>query len=847
MKKSNCKKFSLLLVAAILFSALGIAPAAAAPTDETTLNWGQFLGNEELKGVTDAKIPQTGDDIALKWKSSLHSGNTMMNHISPTVVVGDSIYYYLTDPDETYTSASNRTLVKADAQTGTVQKKSAEFSCSGQLLPQIGSGDGLIFVFGGSSKSKLIAFDAETLDKVYESVDLDGAQIESPIMYHDGYVYAATYGTNQGRLYCFNARPTVNQGEEVSPEWSYKADDSAFFLWSGVEFVDDACVFTNTNGYITSVDKKTGDFIDRYQIPTEMQGGEKLTTTPYYYAKNNRLYVATAGTNGGVLGIRMNPDGSFDQDDIIKFVDTTSGTAIKSSVVVYNDRVYVCGGGGHGGSGAPMRVLDANDLHEIYNIPEIKAKGSVVLSTAYATKENGQEVYLYIIPYRNEYVTNHPGFQNKKYYENFYMYIVRDRQGQTEPVYEKVNLVGEGDDQMQGQDGEFCSQTFTVDKNGNLTIYLDSNYVFCFGNKQDTSIAGADVYNQIDRMPDPADYPYYNDFELRRIQERYNNLSAAEQAKVTNLDKLTEMLSVSSMTPEERLQQLNSGIASLPALDQITLEHADQIERLYTEYQKKSDKSDVVGADKLLAAYARIGQLQQESQAAALSTEIDVLPAVEKVSLKHEGEITALMSRLEALSAEAQAKVPNAAKLRTLHARIQAIHTQLNELDTLIKDTLTGPITLDSKTAMERAAKLTDGLLLEDLLTLSSYEQYFVPAAVDYTNLLIQELQKTGGTQSVDASNAEKVQSLLEEIEKYRALIPEDSAKYLQGAEDIEAASTKLEAYQKSHQNENTQKDKQDKKDNGVQTGDALPVAAALAALATAAVALGLLRKKAVK
>ena len=73
----------------------GEAPALSA----STLDWNQFLGNEELKGVSDAKTPRTAEEFKKAWISTQHKGNIMFNHISPTVIVGDYVYYYLTDPD----------------------------------------------------------------------------------------------------------------------------------------------------------------------------------------------------------------------------------------------------------------------------------------------------------------------------------------------------------------------------------------------------------------------------------------------------------------------------------------------------------------------------------------------------------------------------------------------------------------------------------------------------------------------------------------------------------------------------------------------------------------------------
>lgn len=126
----------------------------------STLDWNQFLGNEELKGVSDAKTPRTAEEFKKAWISTQHKGNIMFNHISPTVIVGDYVYYYLTDPDTEYTASTNRTLVKADANTGEIVAKSAEFAGGGQLLPQIAAGGGKIYIFGlETDGSRIYAFD----------------------------------------------------------------------------------------------------------------------------------------------------------------------------------------------------------------------------------------------------------------------------------------------------------------------------------------------------------------------------------------------------------------------------------------------------------------------------------------------------------------------------------------------------------------------------------------------------------------------------------------------------------------------------------------------------------------
>ena len=59
--------------------------------------------------------------------------------------------------------------------------------------------------------------------------------------------------------------------------------------------------------------------------------------------------------------------------------------------------LYIGGGGYTMGSAEPFHVIDAETMKEIYSVP-ILTKGSAGISTAYATDENGQMIYLYLVP-----------------------------------------------------------------------------------------------------------------------------------------------------------------------------------------------------------------------------------------------------------------------------------------------------------------------------------------------------------------------------------------------------------------------------------------------------------------
>lgn len=818
--KTLKRMISFMVTAAMIFSlsvwSVSAEDGSTPAEKKTTLDWTQFLGNEELKGVSDSKTPRALEEMELLWKSKKNwNGSVKANSVtyqSTPVILGDYVYYCITDPNDIADPQNptadekkykDKRIIKAKAEDGTIVARSAPFSnTASQLLPTIGSGGGMIYAIGcdaSMSGSRIYAFDQDTLELVWKTEPMTGQQVEGHILYHDGYVYASTYWQGGG-MYCYDVKAQAG-ADGIAPKWKMIVDDSNArkgFLWADVEFVGDACVFAHTNGTIYSVNRITGEPIDTVKIPDEFIAAsttaENITTTPYYYPKNNRLYVSLAGAYGGIISYVMNEDGSFNKGTQLIYKGEAN-QGIKSSVIIYNDRLYVCGGGGHGGSAAPFMVLNANTLEKYYEITEIASKGSMVMTTAYATEENNQEVYLYVVPYSYGRIQN-----NTKVDQG--LYIIKDSVGQTQPSYEKIIL----DQEFEGVVCENSSHTMAVDRFGHIYVNNDSGQFWVFGKKDAGSAkasdaskyTAADVMNQIARQPEVGEFKYYNRFELRRIMERYNGLSAEEQAKVTNLDKLTEMIEVSVMLPEERIDQINAGIANLPAVDQITMDQVEIVEGLYHAYSQMTEeiKQKVVGADKLNAAYARVQELRNDASVADLIAAIDQLPAADKLSLAQEAVIDSLIVKLNALPDESAQKVSNAAKLTAAKDRMEAIHAQLRALDTYINEKLAfADITLDSKSLLDGALELTEGLLMEDLLTINSYEQYFVPALTDFVNLKIEQLTQDGTSIDVTADNAAQVQKLLDEIETYYGALPENAVKYVRGYETVTDLQKKAGEY----------------------------------------------------
>ena len=76
-----------------------------------------------------------------------------------------------------------------------------------------------------------------------------------------------------------------------------------------------------------------------------------------------------------------------------------------------------------------------------------------------------------------------------------------------------------------------------------------------------------------------------------------------------------------------------------------------------------------------------------------------------------------------------------------------------------------------------------DGLAAADITTLTSYEQYFVPAVVDYVNLLIDSLFTDGELTAVSKDNVASLKDTLTQIDTYFAHISEADHKYVTKAD----------------------------------------------------------------
>ena len=442
MKKMICSCVSIALV-------LSCFVTAAFAGD-----WPQFLGRAEEQGISEGRSATQGKDLTLRWEKN--TGSTWNDVPGTPIVVGDYVYYY-----------SSQYLRKVELATGKEVKTAQVYGEPvNQFFIDIAYGNGMIFVpcqvnnmqdGTGVEGCFFRVFDAETLEQLYVTESIASGQMQSPVMYHDGYFVTGTYGRN-GVYACFTAEDMdPSRSDEVKKaEWIVDSGSKYGFSFNGAAFVGDYCYFGCGNTLYV-VEYKTGN-----QRTFHLGDGYTMHSTITYSYETKRLYVASNHPTEGasVFSYALTADGMPDAASALEWVSHTKNGGTQSTPVVYNGRLYIGGGGSTMGSAEPFHVIDAVTMEEIYSVP-ILTKGSAGISTAYATEENQQMVYIYLVPYapKDEDVSQ--------------LWILTDAQGQTKASYEVVDGIGRR---------QYCSQSVIVAHDGSLIWYNDAGRLYCYEN-----------------------------------------------------------------------------------------------------------------------------------------------------------------------------------------------------------------------------------------------------------------------------------------------------------------------------------------------------------------------------
>lgn len=641
MKKISLTKrlLSTVLVAGIIVTNSFIANA----TIKKEFAWSQFRGSSLNAGITDSKAPKTSQEIEEAWAVNLLPPGAFWGNYSDPVIVGD--YVYIT---------GSTTIKKLDKKTGKLilEKPLAEGI---GFFSRLAYGEGKLFVPVG--KGRMQCIDAETLESLWITPQATDSSFHSlaPVIYYDGYAYmgVSNGSANNGMFYAVSAEdedPSV--GDEIKEyTWTYAPEEgSKGYYWSAGVVVGKNIIFGGEKGQVVSHNLTGDSIIDTLEL------NEAIRSSIHYDRNIGRIYISTK--SGNIHSIKVNSDGTFDKSSLIT---KSIGKDITSSPVTYNGRLYISGGGIM--SGAGFSVLDANTLEVIYQINDFSSQSSPILTTAYATKDNNYEVYLYAFKFGN------PDD----------IYVIKDYQGNNTPSYEKLATPSKPN---------YNSSSAAIDEDGSIYFKNDSGNVFKFINKVDGFFGVNDVISAIDRIENIDDITLNDEVDINNAMYRYNALSDEDKGKVTNIEKLNNALGKIEdlKNSDKEVERLLAEIEELPS--EIALENKDKVNELFASYSRLSDvyKEKVTNSNKLIEAKSIIDKLEEDKLIKSIEEKINKLPELKDVVLDKEEEINSLYKEFLNLSKEIQSKISNKDLLINSKEKIDLVRKEVNSIEADIWD-----------------------------------------------------------------------------------------------------------------------------------------------------------------
>lgn len=706
-----------------------LVPAETNPDIDTELpaEWGNFRGNDDNNGVTDAKTPTSADNAELYWATSIATGGQANGAPGTPIIINGELYSY-----------SGKELLRLDSETGEVLARGEMQGSSPFAITPPAYAEGMIFVALGGGMVQ--AFNAKTLESLWLYTDslgigLGANQPNCPITYSDGCIYTGFWNSEQGAAHMVCLTITDEDPsqplEAKQPLWV--RTQSGGFYWAGAlateKFVlvgteDGEKGYESQTSMLLSLNPVSGALLDSI----EGLNGD-IRSTVSYDAATDSYYFTSGG--GSFYSVKVQANGRFVKDSL---KEIRLGGRSVSTPVIYNGRAYV----GVQGA-AQFKVYDGHHIAVIdlasWSIAyTANTKGcpqtSGLLSTGY-----GDEVYVY---FADNYT---PGS----------LRVIRDKPGQTalaDPVSETYTSAGKRytvDNcapvlfTPQGDLAQYCIASPIVDKDGTIYMKNDSNHLFAIGSKVQSI--------ELVQEPDKTRYDAGEMFDPTGMKVVAHMANGAEK-DITNSklltwadaplegrdisvqltyslrnSSLTVLVPVVVITDAEHEAQ-RKAIDAIQAIGEVTLEKEEQIHEARELYdaviptlQEEIKDSLVIleTAEKKLAKL--IAERDAVREAEALVDRI-----AEPVTLESEETISAArtayngltvrqkemyspdrLTRLEALEAALAEKkkqaAEDAAREEENREKIAAVETLIDAIGTVTKNS--GPSITAARTAFD--------------------------------------------------------------------------------------------------------------------------------------------------
>ena len=499
----------------------------AGPIQTPPSQWSYFGGDVGSLGITDSKTPIEKDDFLLKWKVTypVDSGSMVWRTPSSALCVGDYAYYY---------NGTQNAVFRVDIETGNILAKG---ECQSRAVYNMGLayGDGKIFATTSTGyETVLRAYDAMTLNQLFVGSPVRGGEMQGTITYYDGMVF---FGTYSGDYACFSTEDKdKSRADEVSvPVWVLESEG-----WYNATpaFCDDFIVLVqrgfDTHGATAYLlDRKTGEIRDAISFDREYSSSGATIYEGRAYIPLARVIDRSITDpdekDAQRLVIRsfsVSPQG-FDRSSERYWESDSVWGSTQSMAVIWNDTIYIGGGGKTMGTDEPLWILDISEdgsMKARGRLGEIQSKSTPMITTAYSSEDNDFAVYIYIMEYGHVYEGEKP--DSDKGYSN--LFVVKDTKGG------KPQIVT----QFRPSPEQFCYQSFSISENGYVLIRNDST-LFCYGKRN--PYTSDDLSMAIDRFLAMAEDGNVNLRDYERIVGRYSGLSNEDRANVLNYQSLVSV------------------------------------------------------------------------------------------------------------------------------------------------------------------------------------------------------------------------------------------------------------------------------------------------------------------
>ena len=458
-----------------------------------TSMWPDFRGNSENNGTASVKTPVRASQTQLLW--AFKNGQGWTGAPSSPILVGDDLVFL-----------TNNEIVKVDRVTGEIKKKGKMAYKSTFSLTPPTYADGMIFI--ALADGMVQAFNADTLESLWIYKDAQKGQPNSPITYKNGYIYTGFWNSaiRTANFVCLSATDENPEKTDEVKEATWTYSHKGGFYWAGAYASDNAVIAgsetgsddASAKGTLYSFNPETGEITDKID---DIKGG--IRSTIVYDRDTDSCCFTSRG--GYFYSVKVNADGTFDKTATAEIRlcaldengkrNSSLKSQSSSTPVIYGGRAYVGVTGAKNltaYAGHNVTVIDLEKKEIAYCVPTRGyPQTSGLLTTAYEASDGYSYVY---------FIENYtPGI----------LRVIKDKKGQTGPVYDSDNAGILGEDKQsvkyadtlftpRGEQAEYAICSPIVDEYGTMYFKNDSSHMMALGSKVQSI--------EVTKMPDKTNY-----------------------------------------------------------------------------------------------------------------------------------------------------------------------------------------------------------------------------------------------------------------------------------------------------------------------------------------------------